>query len=305
MDLHFKVENQKLNRTDNNTLVNLSENYLQLCFTFSEDWNTFTKFALFKHDDATTRIGLVEDRICIPSSLLQTDKIVFSLYGLKTENDIIHRITTNIVRLQLLDSGYTQDVDDPIDDEEIDIVEQIYIAIEETKEYCKEYADEGLSEKVDIDSIVDDLISTDVGKPLSANQGKVLKDLVDTKANAVEVDTALDGKSDKGHKHTKSDITDFAHNHDDRYYTESESDTLFNGKSDVGHTHDERYYTESEVDAIIDGLNNRLSIDADKNIIQTQDKLDIVAYRVKNGVPQANKDIYFYIKEDVNDDSEL
>jgi hypothetical protein len=113
------------------------------------------------------------------------------------------------------------------------------------------------------------------------------------------------GAAAAGHKHVKADITDFAHNHDDRYYTESESDTLFNGKSDVGHTHDERYYTESEVDAIIDGLNNRLSIDADKNIIQTQDKLDIVAYRVKNGVPQANKDIYFYIKEDVNDDSEL
>lgn len=47
-----------------------------------------------------------------------------------------------------------------------------------------------------------------------------------------------------GHKHTKADITDFAHAHDDRYYTESEIDTKVNalntaisGKADTTHTH--------------------------------------------------------------------
>ena len=47
-----------------------------------------------------------------------------------------------------------------------------------------------------------------------------------------------------GHKHTKADITDFAHTHDDRYYTESEIDTKVNalntaisGKADTTHTH--------------------------------------------------------------------
>ena len=29
---------------------------------------------------------------------------------------------------------------------------------------------------------------------------------------------ALKGKSNKGHVHKKADITDFAHNHDERYY---------------------------------------------------------------------------------------
>lgn len=50
-----------------------------------------------------------------------------------------------------------------------------------------------------------------------------------------------------GHTHTKSEITDFAHNHDDRYYTETEIDSKLNGKSNTGHTHDDRYYTESEI----------------------------------------------------------
>lgn len=37
------------------------------------------------------------------------------------------------------------------------------------------------------------------------------------------------------------------HTHDDRYYTESETDGKLAGKSDTGHTHDDRYFTESEM----------------------------------------------------------
>ena len=51
-----------------------------------------------------------------------------------------------------------------------------------------------------------------------------------------EIDTKLNGKSNTGHTH------------DDRYYTESEIDTKLNGKSNIDHTHDERYYTETEID---------------------------------------------------------
>jgi hypothetical protein len=40
-----------------------------------------------------------------------------------------------------------------------------------------------------------------------------------------------------GHKHTKADITDFEHNHNDLYYTETEIDTKLSGKSDTTHTH--------------------------------------------------------------------
>lgn len=64
-----------------------------------------------------------------------------------------------------------------------------------------------------------------------------------------EIDTKLATKSDTGHTHTKSqitdfahthtrsDITDFAHNHDDRYYTESEVNNLLANKSNTSHTH--------------------------------------------------------------------
>ena len=59
-----------------------------------------------------------------------------------------------------------------------------------------------------------------------------------------ETDTKLAGKSDTGHTH------------DGRYYTESEMDTKLSGKSDTGHTHDSRYYTESETDTKLAGKKN-------------------------------------------------
>lgn len=44
------------------------------------------------------------------------------------------------------------------------------------------------------------------------------------------------------------------HNHDSRYYTESEMDTALAGKSNTGHTHDDRYYTETEIDNKFNGV---------------------------------------------------
>ena len=60
--------------------------------------------------------------------------------------------------------------------------------------------------------IQDNLTSTATDQSLSANQGKVLKGLLNGKANA-------------------------SHTHDDRYYTESEMNTKLNGKANSSHTH--------------------------------------------------------------------
>lgn len=43
--------------------------------------------------------------------------------------------------------------------------------------------------------------------------------------------------SKPGHTHTKAEITDFAHTHDDRYYTETEIDSKLSGKAASSHKH--------------------------------------------------------------------
>ena len=40
-----------------------------------------------------------------------------------------------------------------------------------------------------------------------------------------------------------------SHNHDDRYFTESEINSKLNRKANSSHTHDDRYFTESEINA--------------------------------------------------------
>ncbi len=79
--------------------------------------------------------------------------------------------------------------------------------------------------------VQDNLTSTATDQSLSANQGKVLKGLVDGKAAS-------------------------SHTHDDRYYTESEMNTKLNGKANTSHTHDDRYYTESEMNTKLNGKAN-------------------------------------------------
>ena len=79
--------------------------------------------------------------------------------------------------------------------------------------------------------IQDNLTSTATDQSLSANQGKVLKGIVDGKAAS-------------------------SHTHDDRYYTESEMNTKLNGKANASHTHDDRYYTESEMNTKLNGKAN-------------------------------------------------
>jgi hypothetical protein len=43
------------------------------------------------------------------------------------------------------------------------------------------------------------------------------------------------------------------HTHDDRYYTETETNNLLATKSDTGHTHDDRYFTETEINNLLLG----------------------------------------------------
>ena len=85
--------------------------------------------------------------------------------------------------------------------------------------------------------VIDNLESTSTDSALSANQGKALKDLVDAKQPKGDYASA-------SHTHDWDSVTGkpttyppTSHNHDERYYTETEIDTKMSGKSNIGHTH--------------------------------------------------------------------
>ncbi len=93
--------------------------------------------------------------------------------------------------------------------------------------------------------IQDNLTSTSAVDSLSANQGRVLKEMIDNKLSASVPWSKITGKP--------GSYPPSAHTHDDRYYTEAEVNSLLGGKAGNSHTHDDRYYTEAEVNNLLGG----------------------------------------------------
>ena len=77
------------------------------------------------------------------------------------------------------------------DDETLDQMSEVVTYIKNNKNLI----DSITTSKVNVSDIIDNLTSTIANKPLSANQGKVLKTLIDT------LQTTVDGKSNVGHTH--------------------------------------------------------------------------------------------------------
>lgn len=113
-----------------------------------------------------------------------------------------------------------------------------------------------------------DLSAEDIPE-IGINQVTNLQDALDAKQNNLVFNTEYHESTNKvatmsdvakvsdlvGDKTVSEQITeavtskaDAEHDHDDKYYTESEIDSQMANKSDVGHTHDDLYYTETEID---------------------------------------------------------
>ena len=89
---------------------------------------------------------------------------------------------------------------------------------------------------------------------------------------------AISGKADKNHTHIKSEITDFDHTHDDRYYTESEVDTKLSGKADKRHTH-----TKSQITDFPTSLKNPNALTINGKTYDGSSAVDAGVQTVANG----------------------
>jgi hypothetical protein len=106
--------------------------------------------------------------------------------------------------------------------------------------------------------------------------------------NAVDIDIKLVGKANTTHTHTKSQISDFAHNHDDRYYTEGEMDTLLNAK------------LNSSLKGSVNGL---AELGADGKVPSSQLPSyvdDVLEYTSFSNFPSTGESSKIYISQDTN-----
>ncbi len=95
---------------------------------------------------------------------------------------------------------------------------------------------------------------------------------------------AFDGSKDVTIEVT---VADDSHNHDGRYYTESEIDELLNGKSDDDHNHDNTYYAKNLGEQVASGLSTLEGVVATK---ADQTALNAVSAVANAAVKQSDYD---------------
>ena len=82
VNLTFTIENQKLKQTTHKELVNDTQNYVSLSFTFNELWDNLTKYIIF-HANSNNYLSTIENNtVIVPSVVLKDDSFVISVYGI-------------------------------------------------------------------------------------------------------------------------------------------------------------------------------------------------------------------------------
>lgn len=102
MLLEFSVNKQIITRTDDNKVVENSKNYLYCKFSFSDEWETITKTAIFISAKGEVFNVILEDDAClIPWEVIKYPHFSISVFG----GDLI---TANKVVIPVVKSGYAE-----------------------------------------------------------------------------------------------------------------------------------------------------------------------------------------------------
>ena len=99
MELLFCVDKQHISRVDKNNVVADSRNYLFAEFSFSEEWNSLIKTAVFRHGDKNYSVVLNNDFCIVPWEVISSGIVYVSCFA----GD---RITTDMAKVYISASGY-------------------------------------------------------------------------------------------------------------------------------------------------------------------------------------------------------
>lgn len=223
MILNFKVNNQELTLDKKDSLANKSHDILECVFDFNgDDWNDKEIFALlFNSNRQVYELHVENNKIIIPSTITQGSKFKISLYG---EDLTPKRITTNMVTINLRESGYTTDIED-LEDIDPTIWTQIWTAIDSKSNIDHVHLVADITDfpetmppsshthkKVDITDFQHSHTVRDISDfpDIPSKTSDLVNDGDGTNVFVKDNDSRLtDTRNPKPHTHLKSDITDF------------------------------------------------------------------------------------------------
>lgn len=105
MTLTFSVEEQTLSQTSAHIVVENSLNYLYAEFTFSEDWDSTTKYAIVEGNDLRYKVLIDAQNKCkIPNDVIKHNGFNLMLVGENERRYVV--ITTTTLRIQVFKANY-------------------------------------------------------------------------------------------------------------------------------------------------------------------------------------------------------
>lgn len=100
MQIEFEIDGMRLTRTSDAYVTEGSKNFVQLLFTFSDDWDGIDKYALFARDNKTYEVAIVDGKCIVPYECARTSgQFQLTVVGKETAGDVIATTSDKAVRV--------------------------------------------------------------------------------------------------------------------------------------------------------------------------------------------------------------
>lgn len=154
MQIEFEIDGMRLTRTSDAYVTEGSKNFVQLLFTFSDDWDGIDKYALFARDNKTYEVAIVDGKCIVPYECARTSgQFQLTVVGKETAGDVIATTSDKAVRVS------SNEFEENPTGSETRLTNTFLVdTLASAKDYAdkaKEYADKAASVGIEIDKAVE------------------------------------------------------------------------------------------------------------------------------------------------------
>ena len=154
MQIEFEIDGMRLTRTSDAYVTEGSKNFVQLLFTFSDDWDGIDKYALFARDNKTYEVAIVDGKCIVPYECARTSgQFQLTVVGKETAGDVIATTSDKAVRVS------SNEFEENPTGSETRLTNTFLVdTLSSAKDYAdkaKEYADKAASVEIKMDKAVE------------------------------------------------------------------------------------------------------------------------------------------------------
>lgn len=154
MQIEFEIDGMRLTRTSDAYVTEGSKNFVQLLFTFSDDWDGIDKYALFARDNKTYEVAIVDGKCIVPYECARTSgQFQLTVVGKANEGEVIATTSDKAVRVS------SNEFEENPTGSETRLTNTFLVdTLANAKDYAdkaKEYADKAASVEIKMDKAVE------------------------------------------------------------------------------------------------------------------------------------------------------